>query len=231
MKKKLRTTNFTLIELLVVIAIIAILAVMLLPALAKARELAKTASCSNNVLQFSKANIMYADDFNDIKVGGEFPHRYILKLYYPAYWKGSDSATFSGKTPYVAKADAPGFYCPVFYINPRHASSTGDTYYAWSRPVAAPGEIKLSRVRNPSRKFMIVECSYETVNSAATIQYRERRNAFPHKNDKYMNIGHYDGHVGFIPRELPYFDPAALLTGSTTTIGNQQTPQFWDPFF
>jgi prepilin-type N-terminal cleavage/methylation domain-containing protein len=64
-RHKAHGAAFTLIELLVVIAIIAILAALLMPALERARDQARKATCIANIHQLYTVMVMYGQDSNE----------------------------------------------------------------------------------------------------------------------------------------------------------------------
>ena len=122
--------GFTLIELLVVIAIIAILAAILFPVFARAREAARTSTCTANLNQLGKAVKSYMGDWEDT-----FPTNRLLTSGSPMYPEiplSPDSINSATGQPYV-------FYYGVNWVEALYpyverVGKPGDNQAVWKCP-------------------------------------------------------------------------------------------------
>ncbi len=122
--RRTRASMFTLIELLVVIAIIAILAAMLMPALAAAKNRAKTAQCVSNLKNCGTAVNIWALD----RKGQEF--RLVTnKTGDIGFQRVQDNGMRDTFARYVGGGQKSVFYCPWQPEKEKYYSSTTMGYF------------------------------------------------------------------------------------------------------
>ena len=165
----MKRVKFTLIELLVVIAIIAILAAMLLPALGKARDMAKRISCTGNIRQIASGIIQYGLDANDLILPVTVTNQSgDTKYNRGLVWTGYANDCWSRlAAPYfgINHMDPPASGNPTYYYIPKNQrkgivkcpAMNNDVAYIGFIHYAMPGQLSLDDARKLPDKFAKVK--------------------------------------------------------------------------
>jgi prepilin-type N-terminal cleavage/methylation domain-containing protein/prepilin-type processing-associated H-X9-DG protein len=217
----IRKKSFTLIELLVVIAIISVLVAMLLPAVAKAREKARTIVCQNNEKQLFLIVSMYMEENNGVfstePSNGFWGNNNIngcSKLAFFMRWQPSvgGAMPLENDGRYISAFRCPG--TNGFYSKAQGGGGYGVNGVATSCETAyisqnilwnpAPGG-RLTAIRNPDKCFLWGEVT----GNVPPDDWPENWGCFPRdyyfagRHSNGLNVVRWDGSIRFfLPDEI-----------------------------
>jgi len=192
--------GFTLIELLVVIAIIAILAAILFPVFAKAREKARTTSCTNNLRQLGMGMLMYSQDYDErLPIGYRGP-TWCADF---ASWKQLILPYVKNTQLFICPSAGEKYPCPAGSQLPYTATYGTNAYWSES------GIYALASFTQPSRTFLIGENGdgdwvVEPPQGQCTgaVWTQPGWIAFPHTDGSVW--AYADGHAKWIPMQKAF---------------------------
>jgi len=227
----MRKMKFTLIELLVVIAIIAILAAMLLPALQNARETAKRATCSNNLNQFGKGVMLYADSFD-----GWLPKCADGTFYFPKFFLQSG---YVGWGNLICPSVPDNYWQTLF--KKKYAGDNNlwqwTSYGLNAKNIGdSTNKLKITRVRSSS-KFIVLAETYNMYFNRPYYKVADYYDASQYNGSVYpwhgrtANVLYGDGHVVGHNAPAASFTGMQLLYGAASPLRSKDNPNnswTWD---
>ena len=167
-----RWQAFTLLELLVVIAIIGILAALLLPALARAKDMAKRDGCLNNQKQIGLGWEMYSGDYtgrmaiNDVDISGDVPRSTTNSWVAGNARYDIDPATITSGSIFVYVKNAAVYKCPADYGMIQDTSLSRYRSFSLSCYMNGPADDatygvqplrQTSQIQNPSKTLTFID--------------------------------------------------------------------------
>lgn len=190
--------GFTVVELVAVLAVICILAALILPALFKAREMARSTQCISNLKQIIQAVRLYVEDDTYGRLPGFSPTNEYKRLISPLLPYLGEGASVDYQAGRLMV-----FRCPsnenTDNLTNRQISGN-QTDYVYNENVN--NQVAQTKIMNPEWASTLYDYPSETAAASENI----------HRGGS--NIAFFDGHVQWFPRfdmmspHAPESDPA-----------------------